>query len=345
MQGRDDIRPMKPALPSPAALLSLPYVAAHLCGLSVLPLLLLWRRLDWGRESLRPLAVTLAVLLACAGSWCFFAAYFPYPGPPPQWEWAQKVFPQGGRGLFPYTENMLTPRGAFAGSAFTDSFVVGQRPLLLDIAGRLGLTLVGCCAAALWLVAAGRAWRRGAGFSPLVLFTLFQVPFLVIATDLYDRYFLFLFPGALALAGWPGGQEESREARPWLGLVGVAVFMVVSVGLMHDWLAWNGARWELGRRAVAHHIPPLAIEGGVEWDGWWTINGSPAVRHERLRWRVLPFSTEWFPGVQGRYVLSFTPLGGTRRLDSEPYRLWLAPGERKFYLLETPPLPPPPDRR
>jgi len=49
----------------------------------------------------------------------------------------------------------------------------------------------------------------------------------------------------------------------------LALYAWISVGLMHDWLAWNAARWELGRQALAQGIATTDIEGGFEWDGWY----------------------------------------------------------------------------
>jgi hypothetical protein len=235
---------------------------------------------------------------------------------------------------------MLTPWGAFAGSKFTGPFVVGERPLLLDTATRVLLTLLGCAAGAALLVRLARRWRTGAWAAPLTLFALFAVPFLLIAPDLYDRYLLFLLPGVLGLAATelPTANEapESRRHRI-AGIAAVAVLAAVSVGLMHDWLAWNAARWELGRRAVARHVDPRDIEGGVEWDAWYAPPDEASSGSRR--WPVLPFTREWFPAITGHYALSFSEIRGARRVDAEPYELWLLPGRREFLLIE-PPLPP-----
>jgi hypothetical protein len=320
LQQRPDVRAQKPELILPPALLQLPFVAIHFCGLAVLPLLLQAPRMaSWKR-----LAVLAGLMLACAAYWLLYGAYLPYGG------------------LFPYTDNMLTPVGAFAGSKLGGGLLVaGDRPLLLGTAGRVFLSVLGCAAGAALIA---RGLRKGAeewAARPLLLFTLLQVPFLLIIPAIYDRYLLFLLPGALTLAAWPSG-EEREPAGPrwaWAGPVCVVVFGVVSVGLMHDWLAWNAARWELGRRAMEQkHINPLDIEGGVEWDGAWALMGDATPR-TGPRWPVLPFTQEWFPLTSGHYILSFSELRGTRRVDAEPYSLWLLPGRRQFYLLEQPPLP------
>jgi hypothetical protein len=316
---RPDVQPMKPTVAPPETLLSLPYIAVHFLALSALPLLLcwprpaLWKRWGW----------TLAILLACAGYWLLYGNFLPYGG------------------LFPYADNMLSPWGAFAGSEFTGPFVVGSRPVLLDTTARVILSLLGCLAGAA-LVDRLLA-RRGDWGSPLVLFTILQVPFLLIAVEFYDRYLLFFLPGALAVAA--AAAEAAPRSRAW-GAAGLAVAVLVgvlSVGLMHDWLAWNGARWALGRRAVPS-VNALDIEGGLEWDGWYTLPLKASPTPEPLRWPVLPFTRKRFPAVRGRLALSFSHLRGTQVVDTEPYDLWLNPGEHRFYLLAVPPLPPGPTR-
>jgi 4-amino-4-deoxy-L-arabinose transferase-like glycosyltransferase len=320
-QARPDVRALSPALPAGDALLALPFQAVHFCGLCALPLLLV-------KPPPRPLlafAVATGLLLACAAYWGTYGANsLPYEG-----------------GLFPYTENMLTPWGAFAGSRHTQQFLPpGQRPLILGPATRALLTVLGCVGGAGLLTRALQGWRGDGPGRPLELFALLQVPFLLMTPDLYDRYFLFLLPGAFALALPAAAVQPRPGSYRLLGGVAVTVALgVVSVALMHDWLAWNSARWELGRRAVARGTDPLDIEGGVEWDGWSTLT-RPAAPPGR-RWTVLPFTAEWFDRVRGRYWLSFSPaLKGLPAdpVDQQPYSLWLSPGPRRFYLLRVAPV-------
>jgi 4-amino-4-deoxy-L-arabinose transferase-like glycosyltransferase len=320
LQQRPDVREQKPQLLLPSALLQLPFVVTHFCGLAALPLLLQAPRIASGKT----LGILTGLMLACAGYWSLYGTYLPYGG------------------LFPYTDNMLSPLGAFAGSKLRDEVLVaGDRPLLLGVGGRVVLSLLGCVAGAALVARCLQRGREEWIVRPLLLFSLLQVPFLLIIPAIYDRYLLSLLPGALALAAWPTPEEGGRPRPRWAlaGLACVGVFGVVSVGLMHDWLAWNAARWELGRRAVERrHINPLDIEGGVEWDGAWGLREDvPTPRGPR--WPVLPFTENWFPRTSGHYILSFSELRGTRRVDTEPYSLWLLPGPRQFFLLEQPPLP------
>jgi hypothetical protein len=310
--GRADVRPVQPGFPGADGLLLLPFLVIHLGGLAAAPVLALRPR----DGSWRWFTVGLAALGLAAVGWSAFAQYLPWGS------------------LFPYSENMLTPFGAFAGSPLSGKFIVGDRPLLLGGGARLVLTAAGCVAGAALPARARATWGRGAGTGPILLFTLWQVPFLLVAPEVYDRYLLVLLPGLIFLAV-PRG-EVSRYGWIWASIVLVA-FGLVSVGLMHDWLAWNSARWELGLRACGTgRIDTRDVEGGIEWDGWFAP-GRPARFTARPRTGLtLPFTHDWFPEVTGWFALSFSELPGTVRVDAEPYSFWLLPGRRQFFLIAMP---------
>src|SRR5579871_3305007 len=190
---RNDVRAAELVLLPTPYRWQLPFIVLHFAGLTTLPLLLLWPRV----RSWKTLAVSLGLMLVCAAYWYQQGATMPYP------------VHENKRGLFPYTDNMLTPYGAFAGSRLGGGrFVVGERPLLLGIPSRSALSILGCLAGAL-LIARGRdQWRREMWCQPLILFTLLQLPFLLLVEGIYDRYLLFLLPGALLLALPPMNEKE-----------------------------------------------------------------------------------------------------------------------------------------
>jgi hypothetical protein len=238
----------------------------------------------------------------------------------PQGFWAVFSEPKASlEGLFPYLGNMLTPWGTFRPNAT----VAGDRPLLWGLWVRVGLSLVGCVAGAALLARLGRRLRAGAWQGPLTLFTAGHLLILLVPLALWDRYLIVLLPGALYLATDPPAEAGAARKMGWVsrrtaGLVTLAVFGLFSLGLLHDWLSWNAARWALGRRAVARGIPPTHIDGGYEWEGW----------------HFAPDATAPFPA---RRVLSFSVLENMRAVDREPYDVWLMPGRRQFYLLERAP--------
>jgi hypothetical protein len=323
-QGRKDIIQPEFTLEGDRILL-LPFLVVHTFGLAALPLLPLALRPASGKR----FTVVLAVLLALAGAWAVNGADLPYGG------------------MFPYSENLITPWGALSGvsgehdswqvlsAPVVDPLVWGDRPLLLGAGIRLALTVLGCAAGALWLVRAAGTWRQAATASPLFSFTALQVPLILLAPDLYDRYLLFLLPGGLALAVARGEAQAAAGRKAWTaGAVMLALSGLVSVGLMHDWLAWNSARWKLGERALAHKIHPWEIEGGFEWDGWFAPSPLPRSARSKPQGLTLPFNHRLLGShIIGRYALSFSEIPGTVTVDSEPYRFWLLPGQRRFYLL------------
>jgi hypothetical protein len=281
----------------------MPFQIVHFCGLAALPLILL----DPTPISLRTFLVGLTVMLLMA-----------------MWLWLQGGFLTYG-GIFPYTAGMLTPLGAFSGD-----LVVGVRPVLMTMPLRLGLSLLGCPAGA-WLLAriAGR-WRRDLWRDPLVLFTSLQMSLLLLAPGLHDRYLVFLLPGIFSVVA-------PQNAMPWQrwvnAVIALAAFAVISIGLMHDWLSWNSARWTLGRRAVDSGVWRRDIEGGFEWNGLYAPVPRP-VGKVGVKGLALPFTQRFFPDVTGDFALAFSPVRTSRIIDRQPYALWLLPGTRDFYLLK-----------
>jgi hypothetical protein len=232
-------------------------------------------------------------------------------------------------GLFPYLTCMITRWGTLE----DDFYVAGTRPLMMGRGVQALLTVLACIG---WAALADRATARirdGFLANPLFLFTVLHVLILLISPTLFDRYLIVLIPGALALAA-----EPPIRARWPLGLGVLALFAVCSAGLTHDLLAWNSARWEVGRRALARGISVDDIEGGFEWDSWYSRTPVVATFSDKLpttvRGLMLPFNHGRHPHITGRYALAFSQIPGTVVLDSQPYRLWLIPGEWRFLLLE-----------
>jgi hypothetical protein len=316
-QTRHDIGPVNPGIPPPHVVLLLPYMVVHYAGLSGLPLLLLMPR----PPSWKGFLWLLGFLLLNALYW----------GPALGHELAY-----GGH--FPYRHNLLSPWGAFAGPLHPVNAPLfqGIRPIILTAGIRLTITLIGCVAGALLLTKSLSRFVGGFHAGPILWFTAWQVPFILIALEIHDRYLLMLLPGALVLAAY--GNHASKLT--WrLAIAAVIGTGAISACLMHDWLAWNSARWSLGRHAVEQGAKPEEIEGGFEWDGWHRdgSQGKPAVPLQGL---ALESLHRWFPTVTGKYALSFSELPNSVIVASEPYSLWLKPGPHHFFLLRYQPTRP-----
>ena len=303
LNGRGDVVPFHVTLPSATSLLYVVTLGGQLLGLAAFPVLLLRSAV------VKPVAlvVSLAVLLGGAVLLAF-------------------VLPSMAGRAFPYGGPILTNAG---GAMDTIGFVWGERPLLLGPAGRGLLTFLGCVTGALLLqrLACRSTWRPRNEL--LLLYGLVSVALLVVTPSISDKYFLVLVPVVLSGAAAAG----AKPPRPLAGLTGLAVLAVLSVVLTHDVLAWSAAPGS-SAGAVARGIPPAAIEGGVEWNGWYAAEGAEHASIRPPGPRLLLWTTRaWFPKVEGRFALSFTPLPGTTVVDEEPYLLWLPPGRRRFLLL------------
>ena len=292
LHSRPDVVPLHARVPNLDDVCWLAFTSAHYLGLLTIPLLLLLPPARLGKVFWAVLAI-----MAAAASWLVLML------PSYQHE-----------GVFPYIGDLFLPSGTYVRMG-------NDRIPLFSRHVRLLPTALGCvCAAVLSARVAEQGWRLAS--RPLVIFSLLQLAALAIAPKYYDRYLLPLVPGAVALAvGEPG--------RPWwkAGLAALLVLGGLSVCLMHDWLSWNAARWELGRRAaVVHGIEPGDIRGGFEWDHYYPRSHS------------------------SHYRLALSPSRSCATIDVEPYTLWFPPRKRAMYLEQLPceasdPMPQPEDER
>jgi len=315
---RSDVISLGPALPSMRRLFTLAFAGTMYLGLSALPVL----ALRWGARSALFSIVLLVIAVDCAVACIWFDLDSLLPSSPYDYPVAANA------GLFPYLHNMITPWGTFE----NQDLVVGDRPAVIAYTAQVMITALGCVAgagfAARLIERAGQERHRLA--NPLLIFTALHLLILFVSPFLFDRYLIVLIPGALALSA-----GVSYRCRWPIGGIVFALSAVCSVGLMHDWLSWNSARWELGRRAVSHGIAIEEIEGGLEWDSWF----APVPVTERSlgpasRGLMLTFNRLRFPHLTGRYALAFSQTKGTKAIDGQPYHLWLPPHKERFLLLE-----------
>jgi hypothetical protein len=308
MRSRPDMVPYEPHSPALDQLSALVWIGCAQLGLAALPLLLLEPR----QGSLRGFLIALGFILLAVAVWAGHRHF---------------VLGKSLMGDVPYIGNTLTPFGVFG----VPVVVGGPPPRLIGVETLALVLLAGCVAGAMLLPRVLGRLRAELFAGPVPLFTLLHLPVLLIASYTFDRYLLVLLPGVFYLA-------VSRALRAELcwpaGLAGVAVAGLLSLGLVHDWMAWNSARWELGRRAVASGIDAHDIEGGFEWDGWHAPG--PAQRRWDLpsQGLMIPFNRRAFPHITGRYALAFRPPPDTVVRDTERYLLWLSPHGREFYLVE-----------
>jgi hypothetical protein len=313
---RSDVAPMQ-AVFSFRELPLRSFVSLQLCGLVVLPLCL---RVPWQKNWRLPAGCLVVMLLAAT------LFYHLYQG-------------LAYERLYPYCYGMVSPYGTFAGDV-----VAGGREILLTRLWRTLLTILGCVGAAQILAALVQLIRAGKFPGGLLWFTLLQFFIVFTLPAVADRYFEVLFPGAIFLV-------VTRCFPPAPGRTGgvalaVGLYALISIALMHDWLAWNAARWELGRQLIATRVvQPEDIEGGFEWNGWFTCPGpgrpqvlaAPGRPNRDDGALLLPFTRHYFPDVIGEFALAFTPLPNSMVVASQPYSRWLPPATKTFFLVQQTP--------
>jgi hypothetical protein len=239
--------------------------------------------------------------------------------------------------LFPYARNCLTIFGQF----WSGTLYHGDRPRIISREMQEVFTVLGVGGGALVLARAS-VRTRDLITSPLFFFTLFHLLILATCPRPFDRYFLVMLPGGIAASA---GTGRIGPRRAGAAVACLAVFALMSLANVRDFLIWNNAFWELGRRAQARHIDAEDIEGGFAWDEWHSRTGEAAYKPANrppVRF-ALPTTRQVNPDCRARYAISFTVLPGTRILDRTSYNLWLTfdlwlpQGQREVYFLEPDP--------
>jgi 4-amino-4-deoxy-L-arabinose transferase-like glycosyltransferase len=272
-------------------------------GLFTLPVTLLWLAGWLGSASARLRLALVMALLVGGGAPLLLGVRMPV---------AENVLYDLGLGP-------LTLHDAFFGQPPAGTTAPGWLwPVVTALAGAGGV-LASCA------LGAGVCQRWNARQRPAVLLLLFTLGFsfapLAIAGFL-DRYLIALLPPLLALLA-PPGSSVPRWGVTNAALV-LALFALFSVLAVRDYFAWNRARWTLLERWLQAGASPAAIDGGFEFNGWFTYDPTYRRRPGRSWWWV----------QDDQYLVAFTPIAGYRVVDREPYQRLLPPGDGAVLMLE-----------
>jgi hypothetical protein len=174
------------------------------------------------------------------------------------------------------------------------------------------------------------------GWQPLYARDQFPLVFVVAAASLYigagaiagflDRYLIWLLPpvAAIVVAAVPRPACAPSRGATWLaGLLMVAAGLFSLAGT-HDYLTWNRVRWDaLAALTNGLGVPSSHIDGGFEFNGWFTYDRAYKQR-EGLSW--------WWVGADD-YVISFGPLEGFTLFRQYTYSRWLPPSQGVILVL------------
>lgn len=181
---------------------------------------------------------------------------------------------------------------------------------------RLAVTLLAVVAAALAIsLIAEQARSREVASQLASLQVVGSTAVLVVSGMYFDRYALdslwaLLLLGAIAIG---------RERRALV--IGAAVLAFVAVGSVagvHDYFAWNRARFELWQSLKQRGVPIEAVNAGYELNAWGRLDGRP-MPATRPAWIV-----------RNDYVLAFHLLPGYEVIDRRTYLPLFGP-EREIF--------------
>jgi hypothetical protein len=171
------------------------------------------------------------------------------------------------------------------------------------------------------------AWS--AGGRPLWLFTLavataasYWAGIMALACSihaLFDRYILVLLPWSMiAVMACPGLAlaRDMRRARLTASVACLLAGASFGIASLHDYIAWNRARWRaLDDLVEVRHVPPVRIDGGYEFNGWMYRDPRFPPRQESDYWWRLPGQ---------EYLLGFGPMPGYREVGRYQVDRWMS---------------------
>lgn len=189
-------------------------------------------------------------------------------------------------------------------------------------------------------VLGGELARRAAlPRTELAWFTIFTALGLfgtsVLGTGIYDRYFLALVPGFLAvLLEKKALRSTSRDGLTGRIALGIPIILSglmvtsMSAALALNAFSYDITRWRIGESLTAQGVPATSIDAGIEWMGTHSPNG---VIHRSAPGVSLPQA--FFVDRPTCYLLSgAATLPGYRRIEVVPYRTFLLFGHSALYV-------------
>ena len=145
--------------------------------------------------------------------------------------------------------------------------------------------------------------------STLVL--MYLIPLAI--TDYSDRYFLFVFPFLLAWHFVASGRRSGFElprARLVFALVPVLAIGLLSAMAVHDYFAWNRARWaDIAYAEERLGANALTMDGGFEYNGYHNFEARAKLPHQAGK--------SWWWVEDDKYLVSFEQKAGYRPIRSE----------------------------
>ena len=220
-------------------------------------------------------------------------------------------------------------------------------PVPLWIVTLLALAAAAISAGALWHACTGpRRPRRSISIARIGAsrFRCMQNTFLVVLAAMlvlaplnpkalvyYDRYLVpAMIPLALVLAGSLPPPRRVGVFRPVA--FACTLFFVFSIVCLHDYMAWNRARWQaIERLRTEYHARDTQIDAGYEFNGMYTSEAFME-KSGTASFHIQGDKGWWVMGTRFRVAMS--PLEGYRVIGEVPYTSWLGGEQVPLLMLQ-----------
>lgn len=142
-------------------------------------------------------------------------------------------------------------------------------------------------------------------------------------------------------------ERKIAAGLPTWSVITLVIISLFSVASLHDLWAATRARLEAAQRVLATGTPRSQLSAGVEYDGWTELELAGSIANPRLTGGPLVVAPPhpclssylgWMPRLHPDYVLSYEaiPCLPQSQFSAIAYKTWLAPRDRKIYILAVP---------
>ena len=230
-------------------------------------------------------------------------------------------------GPLPYLENNLSRSGlgvlTLGGAALKPSgFFASRLFWLLATAASLGSAVLLLCASSLALRAGSPALRF------VFAAALLQLGVSLTGAKFFDRYLLTLLPWFTLAAAYAA--KGVRFSKPAAGLA-LAFCALLSWAGMKDYLAWNGAKWELASRPRTEFAPG-EVRNGFDYEAWFNYEKNMAYL-KTMKPLIMIGEWEWQQVTGYKAIISYTPDPRFEALDKAEYSTPLSSQKGVLYLM------------
>lgn len=142
-----------------------------------------------------------------------------------------------------------------------------------------------------------------------------------------DRYLIWLSPLLMGVVSIPINSLRLHVSTLPLVIVVALIFLYALFALAgtHDYMAWNRARWQaLTDLMEKDHISYRNIDGGFEFNGWYSYN---ATFHPDS-------SKSWWWVEDDGYAISFGPIAGYTEIKQYTFHRWIPFGQGDIFVLK-----------